>query len=384
MNTKVTKHIKTRMKQRAGTGKSQAEKMINRAIIYGLRHNMVKGPLKKWMDAEFFKYGRANNCRYYARKLYILHNNEAITVLDSKKEIDDNLRQNIISDKDYIDYQRHRLSRHRNPDEAINILLKELNEFIPPAIIHYVAEKSYPITVEEVSIKSDFIVYVFYSSVKPRSKEVEADIRGYIFNSFGLNTSIKLLTKVKLPDFNRNNRMILHYLVDSLHIDSDILIPLFVRKDIYQSESEQIVFVGSNEYHIPRQASVYSMAENGLTYCKEAPKSDSNYAFNISVSSSKVVHILSSELEVLSYMTIRNKKGITEDTNYLVIKEKQINVINEYLSNNPHIEEICLCGNNEVFDAEFENKISMLFEDIRVSRCIPISKSYHNELEALF
>ena len=109
----VTKHAKRRLKQRSGVSKGEVNKVVNRALAEGIKHSEAKGQLRSWMDEEYLKYQTANNCRYYAHKLYIFRGTTLITILDAADGLDEKLRECTDNDKIYITYRKNRYS-HKN------------------------------------------------------------------------------------------------------------------------------------------------------------------------------------------------------------------------------------------------------------------------------
>lgn len=79
-DSKVTKHASKRMKERIGLGKSAQDGAAEKALKEGLCHSETTGPLKKFVDALFFK-NHANQIRIYQDRAYIFKNNVLITVL---------------------------------------------------------------------------------------------------------------------------------------------------------------------------------------------------------------------------------------------------------------------------------------------------------------
>ena len=77
----VTIHAGRRIRERIGVNKKAIQTISDRALIKGLSHNELKGKLKQYIDALYFKRSTANNIKVYAEKVYIFNENILITVV---------------------------------------------------------------------------------------------------------------------------------------------------------------------------------------------------------------------------------------------------------------------------------------------------------------
>ena len=77
----ITKHARTRMKERNGTGKHSCDKVIQRAYTDGIKHSETKGNLNKWITRIWAKNKKADNIRLYGDKAYIFCDRTLVTVL---------------------------------------------------------------------------------------------------------------------------------------------------------------------------------------------------------------------------------------------------------------------------------------------------------------
>lgn len=81
-SVRVTRHGRSRTKDRTGLSKGLAEKNAERAFRYGLKHGETKGRLFKYVTSLYFKNRTANNIRVFHGKVYIFSNDVLITVLN--------------------------------------------------------------------------------------------------------------------------------------------------------------------------------------------------------------------------------------------------------------------------------------------------------------
>lgn len=82
MEAKVTLHGQQRIKDRVGVSKKIADKIAQKALEKGIKHNEVAGSLKRYLDGLYLLHKNANNIRIYNRKVYLFHNETLITVLN--------------------------------------------------------------------------------------------------------------------------------------------------------------------------------------------------------------------------------------------------------------------------------------------------------------
>lgn len=194
----VTRHAKRRLKQRTGVNGSQVNKIVSRALNEGIRHSQAKGRLKEWMDAEYLKYQTANNCRYYAHKLYIFHNHILITVLDADDWFDNSLRDYVIDDKVYIEYRKKRYSRRKDPSEEKQKLADDLNRFIPQEIEEKFECLEIPAHLVNVKVLKDFTIEVSYKPNGLVKMSYFEELQEFAKGKYGLNIRVKAIYDVML------------------------------------------------------------------------------------------------------------------------------------------------------------------------------------------
>lgn len=184
---KITNHAKKRMKERAGVGKGELNKTVNKALYEGIKHNETKGELKKWIDAEYLKCCTANNCRLYKNKLYIFHNETLITILDAPLIYEEKLSDYVIDNKIYIRYKLNRL-RGKKKTEYIEKAITELNNCIKIDLENYI--KSHirlKNRYREVSLKlvnRNYQLVIVIQYIK-KDDNTRAELIEYIRNNYG-------------------------------------------------------------------------------------------------------------------------------------------------------------------------------------------------------
>ena len=180
---RVTRHGKKRMKQRIGVSKGFADEFIQRAWEEGLSHSQVKGELKAWMDKEYLLQKQANNCRFYAGKLFIFCNKILVTILDGDMKFERNLQDYVKSMKIYITYKRNRIKRKTNPElernlrnEFADIIRDDLNA----QLLSYCCSDKSDYFYYFVGVSNLRTVQISFTNKDSRDKEFEDKIKRYI------------------------------------------------------------------------------------------------------------------------------------------------------------------------------------------------------------
>lgn len=89
----LTKHAKTRIKERCGLGKKGSLRAAEKALTEGIPHSRTKGRLNKWITSLYFGGSKANNIRLYGDKAYIFHNQTLITVMQIPQNLMKDLKK---------------------------------------------------------------------------------------------------------------------------------------------------------------------------------------------------------------------------------------------------------------------------------------------------
>ncbi len=108
----ASKHAASRMEERSGIQKTQADKMAKRALEHGIEYEYTMGELKRWIDNRNLEKG--NFARYYGDLLYIFSpTKQLITALPASDEIRRALKYEVQEER-YHEYCRYRKSLHRD------------------------------------------------------------------------------------------------------------------------------------------------------------------------------------------------------------------------------------------------------------------------------
>lgn len=81
MKPELTRHSKTRLKERCGATKSSQEKIAATALEKGIRHTETSGSLRRYLDMLYLQERNANNIRIWGDKVFLFRADRLITVL---------------------------------------------------------------------------------------------------------------------------------------------------------------------------------------------------------------------------------------------------------------------------------------------------------------
>ena len=96
---KITKHAKTRSKERNGWNDKSTERMIPKVLENGIKHKQTKGNLHKWMTGLYGNYKlKGTDIRLYGDKAYIFVNQSLVTVLQIPANLTRNMDKLVYKD----------------------------------------------------------------------------------------------------------------------------------------------------------------------------------------------------------------------------------------------------------------------------------------------
>ena len=164
--------------------------------------------------------------------------------------------------------------------------------------------------------------------------------------------------RFKLPKPNGDNSIALDYLTKTRGLDKEIVQYMIDRYYIYESYNHEVVFVGYDEFQKARFACTRS---TNSSVKKDVLGSNKEYSFSLSHSSSNVLHVFESAIDLLSYMTILKTNGKKYmDDNYLSlsgVSGKHFPALSSYLNQHGYIQSIHLHLDNDDAGALATNEI---------------------------
>lgn len=184
-----------------------------------------------------------------------------------------------------------------------------------------------------------------------------------------------------LPKKNSTFNHVIAYLIKTRFIDKDIVYNCIQNKTLYEDEKRNCVFVGYDEEGIPRYAGLRG-TNTSRVFKGEVENSNKAFSFNIPGKTNKL-YIFESPIELISYLTLFQKKSMyDEGFNHHMVSLGCLApvALDRYLEDNPNINEVNICLNNDKYGIKAANNIRQEYQDrYRVNIEYPAVKDW-NEL----
>lgn len=175
-------------------------------------------------------------------------------------------------------------------------------------------------------------------------------------------------------------------------IDSEIIRFCIQTGRLYESDPHHsVVFVGRDRYGKPRYANIRGTTSG---FKGEANGSDKRFSFSIPAQGSDTVHLFESAIDLLSYATMRKRRGEEWNTEHLLslagvyrpkkeLRESSLPLaLKQYLQDHPGIRKIVLRLDRDAAGKESMNALYALLSDryevtAKLPRC---GKDYNDAL----
>ena len=190
--------------------------------------------------------------------------------------------------------------------------------------------------------------------------------------------------KLILPEKNNTYKHIIAYLIKTRKIDKEIVYKLIQDGKLYEDKYRNCVFVGYDKNNTPCYASKRGTNTNKI-FKGDVENSNKAYPFCVEGTSNKV-HVFEGPIEVMSYLTLFKRLH-----NY-PFKDHAISLgclgdvgLVQYLKDNPNINEITFCLNNDKWGIDAANRFKEKYKDkysVKIER--PIYKDFNEDLQIIF
>lgn len=184
-----------------------------------------------------------------------------------------------------------------------------------------------------------------------------------------------------LPKKNKTFNHVIAYLIKTRGIDKEFVYKCIQNKTLYEDERRNCVFVGYDNDGIPRYAGLRG-TNTSKTFKGEVPNSNKSYSFNIPGTTNKL-YIFESPIELMSYLTLqkRFKYDLKFNHHTLSLGCLATTALERYLKDNPNIEELNICLNNDKWGIEAANRIEKEYKDkLKISIEYPVLKDFNEDL----
>lgn len=184
-----------------------------------------------------------------------------------------------------------------------------------------------------------------------------------------------------LPKKNSTFNHVIAYLIKTRGIDKDIVYNSIQNKTLYEDEKRNCVFVGYDEEGIPRYAGLRGTNSNKI-FKGEVENSNKAFSFNIPGKTNKI-YVFESPIELMSYLTLNKRFFNGGEFNHHMLSLGCLApvALDRYLEDNPNIDKLSICLNNDKWGIDATNNIRQEYQDrYKVNIEYPKLKDFNEDL----
>ena len=186
-------------------------------------------------------------------------------------------------------------------------------------------------------------------------------------------------TPFTLPKRNDNMRRVYAYLISRRGIDRDVVNAFAYRQMIYESaEYHNAVFVGFDSNGIPHHANLRGTGAES-TFKGNAPGSIPEYSFHWTGSDDRL-YLFEAPIDLLSFISLH--KDNWRSHSYAACCGVGDRVLFQMLRDNPNIQIVCLCLDNDEAGQAANNRIAekLRTQGIQTEILVPTHKDWNEDL----
>lgn len=182
-----------------------------------------------------------------------------------------------------------------------------------------------------------------------------------------------------LPPRNDNMRRVYAYLTSRRGIDRDVVNAFAYRQMIYESAAyHNAVFVGFDSKGIPRHANLRGTGAES-TFKGNAPGSIPEYSFHWTGSDDRL-YLFEAPIDLLAFISLH--KDDWRSHSYAACCGVEDRVLLQMLRDNPNIQTVCLCLDNDEAGQTANNRIAekLYARGIQTEILVPTHKDWNEDL----
>ena len=186
----------------------------------------------------------------------------------------------------------------------------------------------------------------------------------------------------ELPSKNENMRRAYAYLLNRRGIDKNVLNAFVYRQMIYESEKyHNVVFVGYDLDGVPRHAHKRGSGSES-SYKGNADGSDPSYSFHWHGTGERL-YLFEAPIDMLSFISMHKENWKAHS--YAACCGVSDQVMRQMLKDNPHIEKVYLCLDNDEPGQEAAERISGKLQEkgIPSKILVPTRKDWNEDRQAV-
>ena len=188
----------------------------------------------------------------------------------------------------------------------------------------------------------------------------------------------------KLPDANDDMRRVFAYLTKQRFIASDVISFFAHQHKIYEDrDHHNVVFVGTDENGVPRQASLRSTISFGNAFRITVSGSDTKYSFSHFGESGKLF-VFEAPIDMLSFITLYQKDW--EQHSYIAMNGVYESAVLEALKRHSNLDKVVLCTDNDVGGIDAAERLRDILRENgyeNIFRITPRNKDFNEDLKEI-
>jgi len=188
----------------------------------------------------------------------------------------------------------------------------------------------------------------------------------------------------ELPEANSDMRRVFAYLTKQRFIDPQIISHFAHEHKIYEDgKYHNVVFIGTDENGIPKQASVRSTLSFGKTFRITVANSNTNYSFSHFGNDGKLF-VFEAPIDMLSFITLYQKDW--QQHSYIAMNGVYESAVLKALENHSDLQSVYLCTDNDTGGIEAAERLrDILYEHgyTDIFRIAPQQKDWNEQLKQL-
>ncbi len=187
-----------------------------------------------------------------------------------------------------------------------------------------------------------------------------------------------------LPDANDNMRRAYAYLTKQRFIAPEVISFFAHKGTIYEDKKHHnVVFVGTDENGVPKQAHARSTRSFGSTFRITVEGSDTRYSFS-HFGKNDNLYVFEAPIDMLSYISLHQQDW--QDSSYIAMNGVYESAVLNALETYPQLESIVICTDNDEGGIDAADRLGDILAEngfTNVSREYPINKDFNEDLKAM-
>lgn len=188
----------------------------------------------------------------------------------------------------------------------------------------------------------------------------------------------------ELPEPNSDMRRVFAYLTKQRFVDPQIISHFAHEHKLYEeSKYHNVVFVGTDEDGVPREASVRSTISYGKTFRITVASSDTKYSFSHFGNDEKLF-VFEAPIDMLSFITLYQKDW--KDHSYIAMNGVYESAVLKALENHSELKSVYLCTDNDEGGIEAAERLRDILVEkgyTNIFRIAPPQKDWNEQLKQL-